>query len=231
MSALHTILVSVLMWAMPEQIRLAMVDTQDDGLREYEALPHAMAPVVTDSSEAVGLLCGLRDEMHRRYDDLRSAGCRNVDGYNQAVRQGAAPTPVRRIGETDHPHPRLVTVITELADLTRTGGSLAESALAEVAQLGRAAGVHLVLATADPDARALTSRVRADIPVRLALALSSPAESELMLDRGGAERLRGEGDALLLLRGSTAPIRIRCGYVAEHEIKAVISHWTCRDDG
>ncbi len=225
-SALRTILVSLLMRAMPEDLRLALVDTSGDDLSTYERLPHVVRPPATDATGAVGLLTGLREEMHRRYDDLRSAACRNVDDYNQAVWEGKAPSPVRRIGAADHPHPRLLVVVTELADLTRQGRSLVVAeALAELAQLGRAAGIHLVLATADPSAPVLTPGVRADIPVRLALALSSAAESELMLDQGGAERLYGEGDALLLPRGSTTSFRMRCAHVSDQEAKAVVAHW------
>lgn len=222
---LHGLLISLLMRAVPDDIRLVLIDPRGNGFRAYEGVPHLVRPVVTDAAQGVEVLTELVGELNRRYDDLRVAGCRTVDDYNRAVRTSRVPTPVRRVGEADLPHPHLVVVITELAALMEGSRQVTEQVLAELAQLGRAVGIHLILATTRPTTRVLSGRIRADLPVRLALTVTSPEDSELILDDMGAERLTWKGDALLLPRGATSPTRLQCCHVSEQEIKEVTDHW------
>lgn len=224
-TALHGLLTSLLMRAVPDEVRLVLIDPRGEEFRPYERVPHLICPVVTDVAQGVAALTELLEELDRRYDDLRVAGCRTVDDYNQVVRTGRVPTPVRRVGEAHLPHPHLVVVITELAALMKGSRQITEPVLAELARLGRAVGIHLILATTKPTTRVLTGRIRADLPVRLALAVTSPEDSDLVLDEMGAERLTGKGDALLLPRGATTPTRLQCCYVSEQEIREVTDHW------
>jgi S-DNA-T family DNA segregation ATPase FtsK/SpoIIIE len=213
------------MRADPDEVRLALVDIRDDRLRRFTGIPHLIAPVATDTATAADLLTWLREELGRRYADLSAAGCRTIDDYNQAVQHRSVPPPVRRSGGTDRPHAHIVVVIAELDILMRRAGRAVQPVLAELAQLGRAAGIHLVLGAVDPTEQMLPRRIRADIPVRLALALSSPDSTELILEESGAARRTGCGDALLWRRSTATPTRILCGFVSDQEIETVTAHW------
>ena len=224
--ALHTVVMSLLVRDAPTDVRLAVIDNGHSGMEVYAGIPHLFGAVARDVPQAKETLAAVVAELHRRYDDLSAVGRRTVDAYNLAVRKAEVPTPVRRLGAAHHPHPYLVIVVAELADLMRTARRDVEPALSELARLGRAVGIHLVVATAHPVERVLTGRIRADVPARLAMTVSSPAESDLVVDIAGAERLTGKGDALYLAPGATTPVRLQTCYVSKQEIDSVVGHWT-----
>lgn len=209
---LTTILMSLILKNTPKDLRLVMVDPKRVELTFFEALPHLMCPVVKDVKEAPGVLRAVWREMDRRYDRFSEAGVRNIEGWNaKASFQDRLPY--------------IVVVIDELADLMIQAAAEVETSICRLAQLARATGIHLVIATQRPSVDVITGTIKANISSRIAFAVSSQIDSRTILDQGGAERLIGKGDMLFMPIDATKPTRIQGCYISEKEIEAVCEFW------
>ena len=228
-SCINAMVTSILMRATPEAIRLILIDPKRVEMGQYEGVPHLLTAPVTDPKKAANALHWAVREMERRYDILSTCGYRDIGGYNAAYDRGELAPPPSLDGEgellTYDRLPFILVVVDELSDLMMVAARDVEESICRLAQMARAVGIHLVVATQRPSVDVITGVIKANIPARLAFAVSSLADSRVILDQQGAERLVGMGDMLLLGPSSSTPQRIQGAWVNEHEVRQVVAAW------
>lgn len=212
---INTIIVSLLYKAAPHEVKLMLIDPKMVELAPYNGIPHLVSPVITDAKAATTALKWAVEEMERRYELFAHAGVRDITKYNERVKEHN-----EKSGEL----PYLVIIIDELADLMMVSPGEVEEAICRIAQKARACGIHLLLATQRPSVDVITGLIKANVPTRIAFSVSSQVDSRTIIDTGGAEKLLGKGDMLLLENGSSKSVRIQGNFVSDEEIDRVVDH-------
>ncbi|OGG57196.1 hypothetical protein A3D71_03175 [Candidatus Kaiserbacteria bacterium RIFCSPHIGHO2_02_FULL_55_20] len=231
--AIHDFIVSLLYRCGPERLRFIMVDPKRVELTVYNSIPHLLTPVITDAKKAILALKWLAKEMERRYNILEAEAVRDIASYHKNVVAVALERAAKK--ESDKPLPEampyIVLVIDELADIMSTYPRELESGIVRLAQMSRAVGIHLLLSTQRPSVKVITGLIKANIPARVAMQVSSQIDSRTILDAGGAEKLLGAGDMLFLSGEMSKPRRIQAPFISEDEVKKVVAHILRNNDG
>jgi DNA segregation ATPase FtsK/SpoIIIE, S-DNA-T family len=214
---INGIITSILMRAKPHEVKLMMIDPKMVELNVYNGIPHLLAPVVTDAKKASQALKKVVNEMERRYELFSYTGTRNIEGYNDHIRR-------HNLEENDKQPllPFIVVIVDELADLMMVASSDVEDSITRLAQMARAAGIHLIIATQRPSVDVITGVIKANIPSRIAFAVSSATDSRTILDMGGAEKLLGRGDMLFLPVGESKPVRVQGAFLSDQEVEDTV---------
>ena len=220
---INTLIMSILYRYRPEEVQLIMIDPKVVELSVYNGIPHLLIPVVTDPKKAAGALNWAVAEMTDRYRKFAETGVRDLRGYNERIRAAAASGSVPP-EDLPKPLPQLVIIIDELADLMMVSKNEVEEAICRIAQLARAAGMHLVIATQRPSVNVITGLIKANIPSRIAFAVSSGIDSRTILDGVGAEKLLGKGDMLFFPQGIPKPVRVQGAFVSDQEVQKAVEY-------
>jgi S-DNA-T family DNA segregation ATPase FtsK/SpoIIIE len=223
-SGINCIITSLLMRTTPDDVRLILIDPKQVEMGQYARLPHLLTQPVTNPKRAANALGWAVKEMERRYDVLSELGYRDITGYNKAFAKGQIQPPLGTELEYEH-MPYIVVVVDELNDLMMVAARDVEESITRIAQKARAVGIHLIVATQRPSVNVITGVIKANIPARMAFAVSSLTDSRVILDQPGAEKLVGKGDMLLLPGNSSVANRIQGSFVSEDEVRQVVAHW------
>lgn len=216
---INGIITSILMRAKPHEVKMMMIDPKMVELNVYNGIPHLLAPVVTNPKKAAQALQKVVSEMERRYELFSHTGTRNIEGYNDYVNR------FNREEDSKQPLlPYIVVIVDELADLMMVASNDVEDAITRLAQMARAAGIHLIIATQRPSVDVITGVIKANIPSRIAFSVSSSTDSRTILDMGGAEKLLGRGDMLFLPVGASKPIRVQGAFLSDQEVEEVVTY-------
>jgi S-DNA-T family DNA segregation ATPase FtsK/SpoIIIE len=223
-SAINCIITSILMRSTPDQVRLILIDPKQVEMAQYARLPHLLTPPVTNPKKAANALGWAVKEMERRYDLLVEAGFRDIVGYNAAYDRGEFEGEQAESGGFER-MPYILVVVDELNDLMMVAARDVEDCITRIAQKARAVGIHLIVATQRPSVNVITGVIKANIPARMAFAVSSLTDSRVILDQPGAEKLIGKGDMLLLPGNTSVAQRLQSAWVDESEVRKVVGHW------